>query len=324
MTGLGQAGMVTAMYRRSGGLPTIRVVNNRTPQNPSMAVETLGLADWEIWQVAQRLSRRTIDERIRVIQLLHSETGIQPLTIDVSDIVRWIASHDGGWSDSTTCTYTSYLAAWFKWLQLTDRRVDNPMLKIGHPRPPERCPRPISDADVVALLQTRMWSSTRRMILLALLAGLRVHEIAKVRGEDFDLGARLLWVKGKGRKVASVPLHPILVEVASEMPAAGWWFPMRGHCGEHMLGKSVSDIIGRTMRRAGVRGTPHSLRHWYATKLLEAGADIRVVQELLRHKSIQTTQIYTQVPDDRRREAINSIDLWQALRVPGGHLRAVS
>ena len=269
--------------------------------------ETSCAPDWEVWQVAQRLSRRTIDERLRVIRLLHAETTIQPLEIDATAIVRWMADHSN-WSDSTACTYTSYLAAWFKWLQLTDRRADNPMVKVGTPRVPDREPRPISDADVIKLLRTRMWTSTRRMILLALLAGLRAHEIAKIRGEDIDFGARLIWVKGKGRKLKSVPLHPILAEVAGEMPARGWWFPMRGCESEHVLSKSVSDIVGRTMRRAGVLGTPHALRHWYASTLLDDGADLLTVKELLRHKSVATTQIYTRVPDERRHAAIGRLD----------------
>ncbi|MEB3021335.1 tyrosine-type recombinase/integrase [[Mycobacterium] crassicus] len=287
---------------------------------------TLALADWEIWQTAQRLSRNTIDERIRVIRQLHSETGEQPLHIDAVGIVRWIADHEDDWADSTACTYTSYLSAWFKWLQLTDRRIDNPMVKVGTPQSPDREPRPISDVDVVKLLQIRMWKSTRRMILLALLAGLRVHEIAKIRGEDFDLSGRLLWVKGKRKRLKSIPLHPILVELASEMPAAGYWFPMRGHEGEHILSKSVSDIIGRAMRRAGVRGTPHCLRHWFATTLLDSGVDIRTVQELLRHKSIATTQIYTKVSAERGQEAIGLLDPWRGLIRSGQQagLRAVS
>lgn len=279
-------------------------------------ITTTNLDDWKIWQVAQRLSRRTIDERIRVIRLLHTETGIQPATIEAIDIVEWIADHDE-WADSTAATYTSYLSAWFTWLQIVDRRLDNPMVKVGTPRVPEREPRPISDADVVKLLQARMWTSTRRMILLALLAGLRVHEIAQIRGEDVDFTTRLLWVRGKGKRLKSIPMHPMLVELASEMPAAGWWFPMRGHEGEHILSKSVSDIIGRTMRRAGVRGTPHCLRHWYASTMLANGVDIRVVQDLLRHKSLATTQIYTKVPDGQRVDAIAGLDPWRALRPRG-------
>lgn len=215
------------------------------------AVLVLGLEDWELWQHAQRLSVNTISERVRVLAQFHAETGVQPVRAAPIDIVRWIAGHDADWSDSTAATYRSYLAAWFKWLQITDRRTDDPMIKVGRVKVPERVPRPIADVDVPKLLSARMWSSTRAMILLALLAGLRVHEIAKVRGEDVDLAARLLWVKGKGRRLKSVPLHPLLIELAATMPATGWWFPMRGYPSEHVLSKSVSDIVGRTMRRAG-------------------------------------------------------------------------
>jgi len=269
---------------------------------------TLGLTDWELWQHAQRLSPRTITERIRVVRAFHTETDLQPMHAEPIDIVRWIAGHDD-WSDSTVAAYTGVLNAWYKWLTLVDRRVDNPMIKVGSAKAPDREPRPVNDADIPKLLNTRMWSSTRVMILLALLAGLRVHEIAKIRGEDIDLAAGLIWVKGKGRKVRSIPLHPTLVEVAGSMPAGGWWFPMRGHEAVPMHAKSVSDVVGRTMRRAGVRGTPHSLRHWYGTSLLDDGADLRTVQELMRHKSIASTQIYTKVSDQKQKDAIAGLSL---------------
>lgn len=254
--------------------------------------------------------------------MFQEETEIQPIHAQPLDIARWLASHEE-WSDSTVAIYTTCLSVWFKWLVLVDRRIDNPMLKLGRVKTPERVPRPISDDDVPKLLTTRMWSSTRVMILLALLAGLRVHEIAKVRGEDIDLGSRVLWVKGKGRKLRQLPLHPLLVEMASEMPERGWWFPMRGHEGEHVLSKSVSDIIGRTMRRAGVPGSAHCLRHWYATSLLDDGADIRVVQELMRHKSLATTQIYTKVSTERQREAIDGLSLGRYARSAGPRRGAV-
>jgi integrase/recombinase XerD len=66
------------------------------------------------------------------------------------------------------------------------------------------------------------------------------------------------------------------------------------------------------MRRARVQGTPHSLRHWYASTLLDDGADLRTVQELLRHTSIQTTQVYTRVRDERRVSAVDRLDPFRA------------
>lgn len=268
--------------------------------------------EWMLWQLAARRSERTVEERIRVIRQFADELTESIVTVGPVAIVKWLGRHCD-WSDSTAATYHSYLRAWFKWLNIMGYRDDNPMLKLGSPRYPDRVPRPVSDDGLLRLLTTPMHHRTRIMILIAALAGLRVSEIAKVKGEDFDLSRPCLYVTGKGRKTSAIPLHPLLAEVAQTMPVRGWWFPGNNRRpGEHILGKSVSDIIGQSMRRAGVQGTPHSLRHWYGTALMDEGADLRTVQELLRHSSLATTQIYTRVSDDSRTEAINSLNPYKA------------
>lgn len=266
------------------------------------------LEEWQLWQYAARRADATIMERVRVIALFAVEAGCSPVTARAADIIRWLGSHSE-WSQSTVATYHSYLRAWFKWLIIMDHRTDNPMIKLGSPRYPDRVPRPVSDDDLVRLLTTAMHHRTRVMILLAALAGLRVHEIAKLRGEDIDLAKPALHVDGKGKRSAWIPLHPLLVDAALTMPSKGFWFPANSRRpGSHVRSKSVSDIIGNAMRRAGARGTPHSLRHWYGTTLLDDGADLRTVQELLRHRSLATTQIYTKVTDERRSEAVVRLD----------------
>jgi integrase/recombinase XerD len=166
-----------------------------------------------------------------------------------------------------------------------DHRVDNPMIKLPAPKDPDRVPRPFSDDDdLMRLLTTPMRHRTRVMILLATLAGLRVGEISRVRGEDIDITGPRMFVTGKGGSKSWLPLHPLLVDAAQTMPFQGWWFPANSRRpGDHIHPKSVSDIIGQAMRRAGASGTPHNLRHWTGTTLLDDGADLRTVQELLRH-----------------------------------------
>jgi site-specific recombinase XerD len=266
-----------------------------------------------LWQLAARLSPRTVTERIRVIAQFAAESATGAAFAQPIDIVKWLGKHSE-WSASTASTYYSYLRAWYSWLCVMDYRTDNPMVKIAAPRYPERVPRPISDDDLTRLLLTPMHHRTRVMVLLAALAGLRVSEISRVRGQDADLKTPRLYVLGKGNKQAWLPLHPLLVDAALTMPRRGWWFPANARRpGDHVHGKSVSDIIGQAMRRAGARGTPHGLRHWTGSTLLDDGADLRTIQEILRHKSVSTTQIYTKVPDARRHAAVNRLDPWRGV-----------
>ena len=290
------------------------VVNDIAQKNGFLGGEQVHslVEEWALWQRAGRRSQRTVEERSRVIGQFLRETGIDPLASKPMDIARWMAMHED-WSQSTAATYYSYLMSWHKWLVMMDYRSQNPMHKTQTPKRPERSPRPVADSELVALLKIRVNHRTKVMILLAALAGMRVAEVARVQGEDVDLDANRIHVTGKGAKRAWIPLHPILREIAEQMPKTGHWFPGNSRrAGQHIRSKSVSDIIGQAMKRAGVRGTPHSLRHWYATTLLSDGADLRTVQELMRHSSIQTTQIYTQVPDARRTAAVDRLDPFRA------------
>ncbi|WP_256990254.1 tyrosine-type recombinase/integrase [Rhodococcus sp. 05-2255-2A2] len=153
-----------------------------------------------------------------------------------------------------------------------------------------------------------MHKRTKVMILLACLAGLRVHEIAKVRGEHFDLVGRTFTVVGKGGHRSTLPLHPLLVEIAWTMPRKGHWFPANSTRSGHVLPRSVGTIIKQVMVRAGVPGTAHSLRHWYGTTLVDSDVDLRTTQELLRHASLATTQIYTKIADHRKANGVDRLD----------------
>jgi len=150
------------------------------------------------------------------------------------------------------------------------------------------------------------------MILLAALAGLRVHEIAKLHGRDIDLTNRILTVTGKGNKTATLPLHPAIVAYAHTFPRDRFWFPSYTNQSTglpHVKASAVSAAIMHTMRRAGVPGQAHQLRHWYATTLLGSGVDLRIVQELMRHESPATTAIYTQVDFRQQRAGMDLLEL---------------
>jgi len=98
-----------------------------------------------------------------------------------------------------------------------------------------------------------------------------------------------------------VPVHPRVLSHARRMPR-GWWFPsQRAH---HLGGQAVSQRIRLHMIRCRVPGTAHCLRHYFGTELVARGADLRVVQELMRHSQLSTTAVYVATTDERKRAAI--------------------
>lgn len=264
------------------------------------------LARWRRWMQAQGHSRNTIEARTRRIAIFADDLGVDPVHATAEDVEQYLASlSDRGLGRGTLGTYYSHLRAWFDFLVLADVRPDTPMTKVPAPRVPARKPKPLTAEQFAAVLGTRMHMRTRMMILLAAYQGLRVHEIAKMRGEDVDLLAGQLRVVGKGDSDRTLPLHAVVAEYAEAFPRRGWWFPAQGGDRGHIHGRSVSDIVGDVLRRAGVpTGSAHRLRHTYGTRLVANGVNIRIVQELLRHASLQTTQIYTGVTFDQQKDAL--------------------
>jgi site-specific recombinase XerD len=259
---------------------------------------------WKIWQYAKGLSKRTVDDRAATVLRMAEGTKRQPDSVNTGELVEWLAAND--WSPNTRWTYYTALNAWFTWLQRLEHRADNPMLKIDSPRRRKGEPHPVSNADLRRLLRTRMHRRSRMMITLGAFQGLRVHEIAQVKTEHFNLVEQTMTVVGKGGVKAVLPVHPRVLHIVYEMPK-GFWFP--GSDRGHQRRESISSTIKEVMVRAGVPGSAHSLRHWFGTALVEAGVDLRTVQVLLRHQNLATTEIYTRITDERRAKAINCLEL---------------
>lgn len=263
------------------------------------------LEEFEVWMLARRLSGRTIEDRLAILERFARDTSTPPEHADAALISRWFATNTH-WSSGTVLNYHGALTAWFKWLILQGYRMDDPIIKVGKPRTPERHPRPITDTELARLLALRQWPRTRVMILLGAFAGLRVHEIARFSGAHIGADLTAFTVMGKGGTVRTLPLHPAIAAAARDMPA-GLWFPSFISDTQPVRPKSVSAAIARQMKRCGINATPHALRHYYASSLLANGADIRVVQDLMRHRNIQNTIVYTRVPDCARRTALESL-----------------
>ncbi|MEW6872510.1 tyrosine-type recombinase/integrase [Trueperella pyogenes] len=261
--------------------------------------------DWTTAMHAQALSLKTIEERVRITQRICEAQDRSPLSLTTSEIVEWISVQP---SAETKWTYFTHLRALFRWLEITGKRKKNPLLGMRAPKRPKYRPRPIAAEHIARVLAGGLRKTTRCMIVLAFNCGLRVSEIAKARGQDFDLVAKQFTVEGKGGQLSLLPINDGLIPLFETMPRSGYWFPSPG--GGHVRPASVGATIQRAFAKHGISMTAHQLRHAYGTELLRHGADIRVVQELLRHESIQTTALYTRVAHNQEAEATNLLPVF--------------
>jgi integrase/recombinase XerD len=194
----------------------------------------------------------------------------------------------------------------------------DPAVGIVRPKLPRSLPRPLSVDDVARLLAAPPEGTSAglrdRAVLETLYgAGLRVSELVGLDVDDVDLEEGSVRVLGKGDKERDVPLGRYACEaigaylsrtrpaLATARSRAALFLNQRGG---RLTRQGCSRILAAQVKRAGIRKrvTPHTLRHSFATHLLEGGADVRVVQELLGHASVATTQIYTLVTKEHLRE----------------------
>jgi site-specific recombinase XerD len=262
------------------------------------------LLAWAGWMRGAGMSERTITERLRVVEQFAQSIDANPAVSRWQDVAGWLGSNPE-WSAGTRHNYFRVLRAWFRWLVEMDERVDDPMVKLKAPKSPKYEARPVASKALDALLGKANRRRTRAMVILAAYQGLRVHEIARMRGDMID--GEWLRVRGKGNTDRMLPLDALVAVEALHFPTEGLWFPSYTDPNQPISRQSVSAAIGSVMKRAGVKGSAHQLRHWYGTEMLAGGANLRVVQENMRHASIGSTAIYTKVADADRRAAIDSL-----------------
>jgi integrase/recombinase XerC len=210
------------------------------------------------------------------------------------------------------------LRAYFGWCRRHGIVSEDPARQLSAPRPAGRLPRVLSHSELEVLLDgpaagppgddAAVAVALRDTAVLELLyaAGLRVAELCALDRSGVDLGARTVMVRGKGNKERRLPIHEGCAEALArwlavgrpvlaneESPKDAVFLKRRGR---RLDPREVRRVLDR---RSPVPTHPHALRHSFATHLLDGGADLRVVQELLGHSSLQTTQVYTHVSKER-------------------------
>jgi integrase/recombinase XerC len=243
--------------------------------------------------------------------------------VDTLAVRSYLASlHRSRLASRSLARHLSTLRSFFRWACREGHMDKNPARALPAPRLPKTLPRAMTLPDTERLLaadeDAPFFERDRALFELLYATGLRVSEAAGLDLEDVDFASRLLRVVGKGNKERIAPFG----ETAEDALAA--YLPVRGARrkgsrsadrddgeplfvnarGGRLTTRSMARLLKHRLRAAGLPAeiSPHALRHSFATHLLEAGADLRAIQELLGHASLSTTQKYTHLDAARLRE----------------------
>ena len=238
--------------------------------------------------------------------------GRGPRDVGVGDLSRYLgALRRRGLGGRSVARHLSAVRGFYRFLLDTGRIPRDPTEHLDSPRPARRLPRTLSQADAAALVEApdpARPDGLRDRALLELLygSGLRASEVLGLRIEDVNFAAGYVMVTGKGDRQRLVPaggraldcVRRYLAEVRPRLVRRECPALFLNRSGAGLSRQALWSLIRRAARRAGLSASvsPHTLRHSFASHLLERGADLRSVQAMLGHADISTTQIYTHLP----------------------------
>lgn len=249
------------------------------------------------------------------------DNGVSPEAAKLSDIQCFAASlHDIGISPRSQCRILSGVRAFYKYLYLDGYIKDDPTELLESPKLGDHLPEVLTTEEVDRLEQAidlSKWEGQRNKAIIEVLfsCGLRVSELVNLKMSALYLDEQFVRIMGKGNKERLVPISENAIKQLK------YWFIDRSHMsikpgeedyvflnrrGAHLTRTMILIMIKRLGTEAGIQKTisPHTLRHSFATALLEGGADLRAIQSMLGHESIGTTEIYTHIDTHTLREEI--------------------
>ena len=276
-------------------------------------------------KLERNMSPNTLEAYQRDLQKLLTFLDNQPdkhvLDVKLEDLQTFAAGlHDIGIGPRSQCRILSGVRSFFHFLLVDGYRDDDPTELLESPVLGEHLPEVLSTAEVDQLeesIDLSKWEGHRNRAIIEVLfsCGLRVTELVTLRLSNLYLDEGYVRIMGKGSKERLVPISPRAIK------ELGLWFDDRCHMtirpgeedyvflnrrGAHLTRTMILIMIKRQAAEAGIKKTisPHTLRHSFATALLEGGADLRAIQAMLGHESIGTTEIYTHIDTTTLRQEI--------------------
>lgn len=241
-------------------------------------------------------SRRTIEAYTRVVSDLYKIIGRLPRDITPAEIKDFLyKKQKSGLSSQSIALFANAIN--FLYTQIYRREN---FQKLRQPKRTHKLPSVLTKSEIENILDQIKNDKHCLLLAIAYAAGLRVSEVISLRVKDINLAEMTLIVRqGKGRKDRLTVISPRLVEGLKKMMQGkdGADYVFESNRGGKLTAATAQKVFYQALRRANIKkpATFHSLRHSFATHLLENGVDVRYVQELLGHQNIRTTQIYTHV-----------------------------
>lgn len=258
---------------------------------------------------------RSYESDLRALGQWAERNGVDVITATHRILRGYLAELDAAqYSRASIARKMTCIRGYFAFLVTCGSRADNPAILLKSPKIPKKLPKTVSVDDIDKLLEAPDVSTPagqRDSAILELLyaSGARVSEVVDMKVEDVKFSEGWLKVLGKGNKERLIPLHPLALKKVrfyishgrNEMKSSSSDWLFLSSRGNQLSTDAVRRIIKHYTRILGLSTSisPHSLRHSFATDLLNAGADLRSVQELLGHANLSTTQIYTHVSNQR-------------------------
>jgi len=271
---------------------------------------------------------RTDLEQFRTFLVADGKGPAHPADVTHLDVRRFLAHLHGDYAKSSIGRKLAAVRSFFQYLIREGAVAKNPAELVSTPRKEQRAPFHLTIDEITALVEApknaTILSLRDRAILEVLYScGIRLSELTGLVVGDIDREGRLVRVLGKGGKERIVPLGRQAARAVDAYlderrePATAESFLLNAR-GGRLTGRSVARIVDRYLVKLATmkKVSPHTLRHTFATHLLEGGADLRAIQELLGHASLSTTQKYTHVSIDRLMEVYDKAHP-RARREPG-------
>ncbi len=284
-------------------------------------MDTQILAEYlEYLELERGLSSNTIDAYRRDI-LMFLDYSQHPefdniTRMGINSYIRFLREEN--YSPTSVIRKIASIRGFFKWLCANEMCKFDPTLTIERPKIPQRLPKVMTISEIEEILRENLSKTEKVIVELLYGCGLRVSELTNLKINNFDLSAKYLTAFGKGSKERIIPIGKMAIKAIKE------YLPFRDFLlkkfrldtkvllinanGKNMTRQEVYIFIHELGKKIHKNISPHTLRHSYATHLLENGADLRVVQELLGHSDVATTQLYTHISKKRLKDVYFAIN----------------